>query len=152
MKLTDKVNIVYNISHGLSNSDYSKSEINSCKKYRVSYGDSRATKKNITLFIKAKDLGYKKDFDDYCKDNNYADGRKNRNGKDAWENDWRSHGLEIGLMCFVLFCALEDYGNMILFLPLVALVIIIWKVLGKRRALIFSFLFFIAYCYFSYYN
>lgn len=148
MKLNDKINIVYNLSHGLSNSEYSKSDINSCKKYRVPYNDSRATKKNITSFIKAKDSGYRKEFDDYCKDNNYADSRKNRNGKDAWENDWRSHGLKVGLMCFILFFALEDCGKTILFLPLVALVILIWKFLGKRRALLFSFLLCIAYCYF----
>lgn len=152
MNLADKVNIVYNKSHGLSNSNYSKLDISLCKKYRVSYNDKRATKKNIESFIRAKDSGYSKDFNDFCYENDFSDGRKTRNGKKAWENNWRNHTLEIGAMCFILFCALQAYNSMALFLPLVLVVVVLWKLFGKRRALLLSFIFFIVFCYFKYYG
>lgn len=152
MKLSDKVDIVYNDSHGLSNSSYSRSCINECRKYKVPFNDNRATKKNIEAFIRAKDSGYRKDFTDFCHEGDFADGRKTRNGKGAWENNWRNHILEIGLMCFIIFGALYVYGNTALFLPIVIIVLILWKLLGKRRALLLSFLFFLVYCYFSYHK
>ncbi len=152
-KLTtkDKVNIIYNFIHGNSNEQYSKEEVQWClKTYKVKYGDPRGTKKNLEPFVIAKDRGYRKDFNDYCYDNNLADGRKTRNGKKESENSKSAQLLDIGLMVVFNYCALFAYNAQNFFLPLLIIQIVVWKKLGRRKGLIFAAVFCILFCQIAY--
>lgn len=147
----DKVNIIYNYMHGNSIEGYSKKEVQQClKSYRVDFGDPRGTKKNLESFVIAKDCGYRKDFNDYCYDNNLADGRKTRNGKKEVANSTASQLFDIGLMALFNYCALVSYSAEKFFLPLLAVQIIVWKKLGRRKGLIFAVLFCIIFCQIAY--
>ena len=77
LNINDKVSIIYNASHGKSNDAYSSAEVKTClRKYKVTYHDPRATKKNLQKFVAAKDNGYRKDFNDYCFDNNLIEEKR----------------------------------------------------------------------------
>lgn len=151
LNINDKVSIIYNASHGKSNDAYSSAEVKTClRKYKVSYHDPRATKKNLQKFVAAKDNGYRKDFNDYCFGNNLADGRKTRNGKKEWNNSLKEQVIVLCFLAFFNWMALEAYGMKIL-LPLVlGGEYAIWKLLGRRKGIIGAIVFFIVFCQIAY--
>lgn len=151
LSLKEKVDIVYNASHGKPNDMHSKSEVTKCtRKYVVPYKDTRATKKNIEQFIRQKDNGFRKDFNDFCYEKNLADGRKTRNGKKEYENSLHAQLIQICALLFVNYCALVTYDAK-QFLPfLIVVQLVIWKVLGRRKGIIGAVIFLIVFCQIAY--
>lgn len=117
---------------------------------KMHYTDSRATKKNLRAYYRAKENGYTKQFNDYCYEHNLGDGRKMRNGKSPDENHWTSHILPVLFFAFIVWCALYYYGSTALFIPVCIVSLIIRKVLGTRRTVGLLFVIFIVYCIISY--
>lgn len=83
------------------------------KKYKLTgkpylLGDKRATRKVVSDYIKARDNGFRGDFDSYCRSNKRSDMRKDKNSRDLGYRSGDTKGAHIlkwffiGLVIYVI--------------------------------------------------
>lgn len=152
MNMGTKVEIVYSLARrGNINARFSAKDVKYCQRhYPIGVDDtSRATKKNIEAYVRARDSGYRKEFNDFCYERGLVDKRKHRDGVDFQNKG--SEQWSFTVLLVIILCVAAVYYHEPGWVPIIVIGVPAVQFFAGRQRLLKGVAFiFVAYFLFSF--